>query len=406
MEGTRSLRARGHHPSSQIPEEFPDSTVNESNMRLPKRWAAHKCVLVLCVVLGFLCLVMVSRLPLIETGTSKPLDLHVSHAHKKQVNEHVTRVLESQCRPSNTRHSLLARLPASSQTTQPFLWKDVPLPDGLFLYPPPFGFRSLQGKVEDLLKQLPDSDSVPQSEKTSDKCRRCVVMGNGGILRGLELGPLIDRFDTVIRLNSGPLGEFIVDVGNRTSIRMSYPEGTPLRWTDTDPHTLYVAVVYKGVDISWISAMINKLTVPLWDWLFFWQKVPDQIPLEPQRFRLLNPHIIRESALDLLKYPPPRPRWWGSDQNVPTMGVTALNLASLLCDEVSLAGFGYNLSQQGAPLHYYDHLPMTAMLKETSHNVDRETELLKSLVKEGAITDLTGGIHCSFCPSRPQDSSL
>lgn len=86
-------------------------------------------------------------------------------------------------------------------------------------------------------------------------------------------------------------------------------------------------------------------------------------------------------------------------QNVPTMGVSALNLASLLCDEVSLAGFGYNLSQQGAPLHYYDHLPMTAMLKQTSHNVDRETELLQELVRKGAITDLTGGIHCAFCSS-------
>lgn len=63
------------------------------------------------------------------------------------------------------------------------------------------------------------------------------------------------------RLNSGPLGEFSVDVGNRTSIRMSYPEGTPLHWVDTDPHTLFVAVIYKGVDISWTSAMINKLTV-------------------------------------------------------------------------------------------------------------------------------------------------
>ena len=86
-------------------------------------------------------------------------------------------------------------------------------------------------------------------------------------------------------------------------------------------------------------------------------------------------------------------------QNVPTLGVSALNLASLLCDEVSLAGFGYNLSQQGAPLHYYDHLPMSAMLQQKMHNVDKETKLLQSLVKEGAITDLTGGIHCSFCPS-------
>lgn len=84
---------------------------------------------------------------------------------------------------------------------------------------------------------------------------------------------------------------------------------------------------------------------------------------------------------------------------MPTIGVSALGLASLLCDEVSLAGFGYNLSQKGAPLHYYDHLPMSTMLWQKSHNVDRETELLQSLVREGAITDLTGGIHCSFCPS-------
>ncbi|XP_045885759.1 lactosylceramide alpha-2,3-sialyltransferase [Micropterus dolomieu] len=397
MERTLPLRARGPQATAEKTEEFTESTANENNMRLPKRWVAHRRVLVPWVVLGLLGL-MIVFLPWIEKGTSKPLDLHVNPAHKKLVHDHVLRVLEGQCLTGRARQSLLARLPASSYMSQPFLWKGGPIPDDLFLYPPPFGFRGLKDKVKDLLKQLPDSDSPPLPRKTSDKCHRCVVMGNGGILRGLDLGPLIDRFDTIIRLNSGPLGEFRADVGNRTSIRMSYPEGTPLHWVDTDPHTLFVAVVYKGVDVSWISAMINKLAVPLLDWLFFWGKVPDQIPLEPSKFRLLNPHVIRETALDLLKYPPPRSLWWGSDQNVPTIGVSALNLASVLCDEVSLAGFGYNLSQQRAPLHYYDHLPMSSMLQQTMHNVDRETELLQSLVREGAITDLTGGIHCSFCP--------
>ncbi|XP_047441338.1 lactosylceramide alpha-2,3-sialyltransferase-like isoform X2 [Mugil cephalus] len=400
MEGTTSLKARGLQSSAVRPEEFPGCTVKENNMKLTKRWTPHRCrcVLSLFVVLGLLSLVMVS-LPLMETQTPKPVEWHVSPAHRKRVHEHVHRVLESQCRPSSSRQRLTAHLPASSYVKQPFLWKDEPLPDDLFLYPPPFGFRGLEGKVMELLKLLPASDSAPQTEKTSGKCHRCVVIGNGGILKGLELGPLIDRFDTIIRLNRGPVGEFHVDVGTRTSIRMSYPEGTPLHWADTDPQSLFVAVVYKGVDISWISAMINKLSVPLWDWLFFWQKVPDQIPLESPRFRLLNPHVIRETALDLLKYTPPRPRLWGWDQNVPTLGITALNVASLLCDEVSLAGFGYNLSQRGAPLHYYDNLPMSAMLKEKMHNVDRETQLLQSLVREGTITDLTGGIHCSFCPS-------
>ncbi|XP_068596718.1 lactosylceramide alpha-2,3-sialyltransferase [Brachionichthys hirsutus] len=281
--------------------------------------------------------------------------------------------------------------------TQPFLWKDVPSSDELFLYAPPFGFRGLEHKVEELLNQLPDSGSVPPLGLGPDACQRCVVVGNGGVLRGLELGPLIDQYDVIIRLNSGPLGEFSGDVGNRTSIRMSYPEGSPLYWVDTDPHALFVAVVYKGVDISWTSAMVNKRSVSLWDWMFFWQKVPDRIPLEPHQFRLLNPHVIRETALDLLKYPPPTGGLWGRSQKVPTIGVSALDLASLLCDEVSLAGFGYNLSQEGAPLHYYDQLPMSAMLQQRSHSVDKETGLLRALIAGGAVADLTGGVHCSFC---------
>ncbi|KAF3693557.1 Lactosylceramide alpha-2,3-sialyltransferase [Channa argus] len=265
-------------------------------------------------------------------------------ANGTQVHKYVLSVLADKCYPSRMRQSLLARLPASSRETQPFLSKDAPLSKDLFLYPPPFGFRGLGGMVDDLLKLLPDY--MPLAEKTPDKCRRCVVVGNGGILRGLELGSLIDRFDTIIRLNSGPLGEFSVDVGNRTSIRMSYPEGMPNQWPDTDPQTLFAGVVYKRVDITWMSAMIRK-----------------------------------------------------SNVNVPTLGVCALNLASLLCDEVSLAGFGYNLSQKRAPLHYYDELHMSDMLQQKMHNVDRETELLNSLVKEGTITDLTAGIHCSFCNS-------
>ncbi|KAM4732750.1 lactosylceramide alpha-2,3-sialyltransferase isoform 2-T3 [Anableps anableps] len=345
-----------------------------------------------------LCLVMVSLL-LVQTRPDEPVELRVSPERKQLVHDNVHRILEGPCHPRGAREKLLAQFPSSSRAIQPFLWKDEPLPAELFLFSPPFGFKGLKGKVEDLLQLLPAANSDPLPEKVSGKCRRCVVVGNGGILKGLELGQQIDRFNTIIRLNSGPLGKFSIDVGNRTSIRMSYPEGTPLHWTDTDPHALFVAVIYKSVDLSWISAMIKKLSVTLWDWFFFWQRIPKEIPIDPSRFRLLNPNVIRETAFDFLKYPQPRWHLWGWDQNVPTLGVTALSLASLLCDEVSLAGFGYNLSQQGVPLHYYDRLPMSLMQQQKMHNVDRETQFLHLLVKEGVVTDLTGGIHCSFCSS-------
>lgn len=359
-------------------------------MKPLKRLVANRRVLLLCVVFsGLLVLMTIRVLP--GTG-SGPADWTVSPERKKLVSDRVRAVLGGQCRPSWTRKNLMTQLPGDCSATEPFLWKDIPLPESLFLYPAPFGIQGHRSEVEDILKQLPNSVSSPLWQKTSGECRRCVVVGNGGILKGLGLGPLIDSFDVVIRLNSGPLGEFSGDVGRRTTLRMSYPEGTPLHWDDQDPNVVFVALAYKGVDISWISAMINKQTVSLWDWIFFWKKVPDQIPFGPDRVRLLNPLIIRETAFHLLKYPPPTWKLFGRNKMVPTIGVTALNLASLLCDEVSLAGFGYDLSQKGAPLHYYDRLPMSAMAAEKSHDVNRETELLRRLVCAGAVTDLTGAL--------------
>lgn len=63
------------------------------------------------------------------------------------------------------------------------------------------------------------------------------------------------------RLNSGPVKDFSRDVGNRTTIRMSYPEGSPKVWEDMDPQLKFVAVIYKAVDFNWLHAMISRTQV-------------------------------------------------------------------------------------------------------------------------------------------------
>lgn len=78
------------------------------------------------------------------------------------------------------------------------------------------------------------------------------------------------------------------------------------------------------------------------------------------------------------------------------MGVVAVVLATHLCDEVSLAGFGYDLSRPRTPLHYFDSQCMAAMNWQTMHNVTTETGLLLQLVKGGVVKDLSGGILCEF----------
>uniref|UniRef100_A0A2D4IAM0 Lactosylceramide alpha-2,3-sialyltransferase n=1 Tax=Micrurus lemniscatus lemniscatus TaxID=129467 RepID=A0A2D4IAM0_MICLE len=130
--------------------------------------------------------------------------------------------------------------------------------------------------------------------------------------------------------------------------------------------------------------------------LFFWKNVATKIPIALSRFWILNPVIVKETAVDILQYLEPQSRFFWA-QNIPTIGMMATVLASHLCDEVSLAGFGYNLRQPKAPLHYYDSVCMVAMKSQTMHNVTWETVILQQLVREGAISDLSGGIDCHFC---------
>ncbi|XP_073676979.1 lactosylceramide alpha-2,3-sialyltransferase-like [Garra rufa] len=349
------------------------------------------------LLIPLLSLVLISlallKWPVFHTDP-KPVEMPVDPVYRERVQSYVREILARECRPSFARQRMEAERYSSTPVLEPFLDKNTHLNEQIFQYPPPFGFLNMKSKLQEVLDLLPASS---EERRGGTDCRRCLVIGNGGILKGLGLGSLFNQFSTIIRLNSGPVRGFSADVGNRTSIRMSYPEGSPKVWDDTDSDLRFVAVIYKSVDFQWLRAMITKTSVALWDWLSFWQSVPASVPLKASQFRLLNPEIIRETAFDLLHYPSVREHLLDWDQNVPTLGVSALNLATYLCDEVSLAGFGYNLSQKEAPLHYYDNRLMTSMLKEAMHDVQTETVFLKRLVASGSITDLTGGIHCDYC---------
>uniref|UniRef100_A0A672K2J2 Lactosylceramide alpha-2,3-sialyltransferase n=1 Tax=Sinocyclocheilus grahami TaxID=75366 RepID=A0A672K2J2_SINGR len=213
----------------------------------------------------------------------------------------------------------------STPVLEPFLDKNTHFNEQIFQYSPPFGFLDMKNKLQEILDHLPASS---EERRGGRDCRRCLVIGNGGILKGLgTCARVFMGLLFVCRLNSGPVRGFSADVGNRTSIRMSYPEGSPKVWEDTDSDIRFVAVIYKSVDFHWLRAMITK-TSSLWDWLFFWQNVPVSVPLKASQFRLLNPEIIRETALDLLHYPNVRERLWGWDQ------VSCLAVDLTWCDYV------------------------------------------------------------------------
>lgn len=321
---------------------------------------------------------------------------YVDPKRVKRAQKYAKLIQQGECRHSFVKKEM-DRLFAEKYSANifPFVREDIYRHEDVFKYKPPFGFHKNSHKLQNLLKLLPEHD-LPENLK-SKHCKRCVVVGSGGILHGLELGHVLNEFDIVIRLNNAPVQGYTDHVGNKTTIRMTYPEGAPLSENEYNTESLFVVVLFKSVDFNWLQAMVKNEALPLWVRLFFWKQVAEKIPVTPKQFRILNPIIIKETALDILQYPEPRSKFWGWEKNVPTIGVTAVVLATHLCDEVSLAGFGYDLRQPNTPLHYYDNLCMAAMEGQTMHNVTTETKFLQKLIKEGIVKDLSGGIRCEFC---------
>ncbi|KAM4706580.1 lactosylceramide alpha-2,3-sialyltransferase [Discoglossus pictus] len=256
---------------------------------------------------------------------------NVENDNIQRVQLFAKQVLQSECRVdfAKTKMDQVFRTKYNKDLSS-FVTKNNYFNESVHQYNPPFGFRQYLKEIGELLELMPEDD-LPKGLQAKP-CKKCIVLGNGGILHGLHLGEMIDQFD-----------------------------------------------------------------ISMWNRLFFWKSVTDKIPLKPNQFRILNPLVIKETAFDILQYPDLESKWLVWNKNVPTIGVTAVIMATHLCDEVSLAGFGYDLSQPYTPLHYYDDLCMDEMNMQFSHDVSEEKMLLQRLIKEGIIRDLTGGIQCSFC---------
>ncbi|XP_055452307.1 lactosylceramide alpha-2,3-sialyltransferase isoform X3 [Psammomys obesus] len=368
-------------------------TRTQHKMRRPSSLLKH---IRKCALLGFgLWLLYILKVNYTVEECDMKGMYEVKPDHKERAQRHAWQVVQKKCRPRFAKMSMAQLFEHRyNMDLEPFVQKVPRASEAELKYDPPFGFREFSSKVQTLLDMLPEHD-FPEHLRAKD-CKRCVVIGNGGILRGLELGHALNQFDVVIRLNSAPVEGYSQHVGNKTTIRMTYPEGAPLSDAEYYANDLFVTVLFKSVDFKWLQAMLRNESLPFWVRLFFWKRVAEKIPLQPKHFRILNPVIIKETAFDILQYAEPRARLWGQDQNVPTMGVVAVVLATHLCDEVSLVGFGYDLSRPRSPLHYYDSQCMGAMNLQAMHNVATETRLLHRLILEGVVTDLSGGIHCAF----------
>lgn len=89
-------------------------------------------------------------------------------------------------------------------------------------------------------------------------CRRCIIVGNGGVLANKSLGSRIDDYDIVIRLNSAPVKGFEKDVGSKTTLRITYPEGAMQRPEQYERDSLFVLAGFKWQDFKWLKYIVYK----------------------------------------------------------------------------------------------------------------------------------------------------
>ncbi|XP_054570006.1 type 2 lactosamine alpha-2,3-sialyltransferase isoform X4 [Eptesicus fuscus] len=174
----------------------------------------------------------------------------------------------------------------------------------------PYGIRTSAEYFRLALSKLQSCDLFDEFDNVP--CKRCVVVGNGGVLKNKTLGERIDSYDVIIRMNNGPVLGHEEEVGRRTTFRLFYPESVFSDPKHNDPNTTAILTAFKPHDLKW-----------LWE--------------------LLTGGKIKPKH--------------------PTTGIIAITLAFHICHEVHLAGFRYNFSDLKSPLHYYGNATMSLMNK-------------------------------------------
>lgn len=72
----------------------------------------------------------------------------------------------------------------------------------------------------------------------------------------IAINPLIDFASVCFRLNEAPVKGFEKDVGSKTTMRITYPEGAIQKTERYERQSLFVLSAFKALDFKWLRHMV------------------------------------------------------------------------------------------------------------------------------------------------------
>nr|XP_020454794.1 alpha-N-acetylgalactosaminide alpha-2,6-sialyltransferase 2 [Monopterus albus] len=245
---------------------------------------------------------------------------------------------------------------------------------------PPYGWKGLPVNVVGLTLSLLNSSHL-FGRGLPDRCVRCAVVGNGGILRGSQQGKNIDSHDFVFRMNGAVIRGFEGDVGRKISF-YGFTTNTmknALRMYGTDgfteipqsPDIKYIFIPSDLRDYVMMAAAVQgRIVVSGRDkgdrpWKYFGHK-------QSENFKILHPDFISYVTHSFLQSPLLNSEWT-HHLYMPSTGALMLLTALHTCDQVSAYGF---ITRNYAAFsdHYYDSMGRPLMFF-ANHDLQMESQL-------------------------------
>lgn len=163
---------------------------------------------------------------------------------------------EEECKPGYAAAKMTNIYPKFIKPAPMFLDQNFRRLGKVNSYLPPFGFRTQERIIDSILTATKYYGLG--KELDSLRCKRCIIVGNGGILSNKSLGSRIDDYDVIVRLNEAPITGYVKDVGTKTTMRITYPEGAFQKAELYEKNSLFVFSAFKPLDFKWLRQMVFK----------------------------------------------------------------------------------------------------------------------------------------------------